>query len=149
MGGIRVALTDKEVKATKPGTKAFKLADGGGLHLLVTPAGGKPWRMKYRFGYREKQLALGRHADVSLADAREGRDAAKAALRKCQDPGFVKKFGPAPAENFEAAAREWHARTKARWTDRHAADVLTSLERLVFRALGACPRIGQTTGGGI
>jgi integrase len=131
-----MALTDREVKAAKPREKAFKLADSGGLHLLVTPAGGRLWRLKYRFGGKEKQLALGVYPDVSLADAREGREKAKASLRKGQDPSFAKKFGPVPSENFEAVAREWHTRSRPAWTERHATDVLTSLERLVFPALG-------------
>ena len=54
-----VPLTDIKVKATKPSTKPLKLFDGGGLFLLVTPTGGKLWRLKYRFGGTEKLLTLG------------------------------------------------------------------------------------------
>jgi integrase len=131
-----MALTDKEVKAAKPAQKPYKLADGGGLHLLVTPAGGRLWRLKYRVAGREKQLAFGAYPDVSLADAREARDKAKAALRRGTDPGLMKRLGPAPEETFEAVARAWHERTKSTWTARHAEDVLTSLERLVFPKIG-------------
>jgi hypothetical protein len=65
-----VALADKQVNAVKPGTKAFRPAEGGGLTVLVTPAGGKVWRVKRRFGAKEKQLALGpsaRRKRVKLA----------------------------------------------------------------------------------
>jgi Arm DNA-binding domain len=51
-------LTDREVRLAKAGPKPRKLADGGGLHLLVTPEGGKLWRLKYRHSGKEKQLAL-------------------------------------------------------------------------------------------
>lgn len=134
--GHLMALTDKEVRAAKPAEKSYKLADAGGLHLLVTPAGGKLWRLKYRIAGREKQLSLVKYDDVSLADAREARDRAKAALRRGVDPGVVKRLGPAPDETFEAVARAWHGRTKTKWTERHAGDVLGSLERLVFPKIG-------------
>ena len=43
-----MALTDIAIRHAKPGLKQYKLADGAGLDLLVTPAGGKLWRLKYR-----------------------------------------------------------------------------------------------------
>lgn len=53
-----MALTDVAIRNAKPGPKPIKLADGGVLHLLVTPAGGKLWRLKYRIEGEEKQLAV-------------------------------------------------------------------------------------------
>jgi hypothetical protein len=41
-------LTQLQIKNAKPREKPYKLADGGGLYLEVTPVGGKHWRMKYR-----------------------------------------------------------------------------------------------------
>ena len=64
-------LTAAAVKAAETRTKEYKLADGRGLHLLVKPNGGKYWRMKYRYGGKEKQLALGVYPEISLAKARE------------------------------------------------------------------------------
>jgi len=64
-------LSDTEVKNAKPAPKEAKLFDGGGLFLLVTPAGGKLWQFKYRFGGKEKKLSFGAYPAVSLADARE------------------------------------------------------------------------------
>ena len=43
-------LTDVTIRSAKPSLKAFKLTDGGGMFLLVTPAGGKLWRLKYLTG---------------------------------------------------------------------------------------------------
>ena len=43
-------LTDVKVRNAKPREKAYKLADSGGLHLLVSEAGGRLWRLSYRFG---------------------------------------------------------------------------------------------------
>ncbi len=54
-----MALTDIAIRKTKPRTKPFKLTDGGGLHLLVKPSGAKLWRLAYRFGGKQKTLALG------------------------------------------------------------------------------------------
>ena len=72
-------LTEVAIKKAKPGfnpiskaetTNAYKLADGGGMYLEVMPNGSKYWRLKYRFGGKEKRLALGVYPDVSLADGR-------------------------------------------------------------------------------
>ncbi len=67
-------LTDTTVRKIKPAEKPKKLFNGGALFLLVTPTGGKLWRLKYRFGGIEKLLALGAYPQTSLADARQKRD---------------------------------------------------------------------------
>ena len=67
-----MALSDVRVRSAKPEAKAYKLTDGDGMVLLVHPNGSKYWRLRYRFGGKEKMLALGKYPEVSLADAREG-----------------------------------------------------------------------------
>lgn len=57
-----LALTDTEIRKSKPANKPYKLSDSGGMYLLVTPAGGKLWRLKYRVEGTEKLMALGRYA---------------------------------------------------------------------------------------
>ena len=52
------------------------MADGGGMYLYVTPAGGKLWRLKYRMAGQEKLLAMGRYPEVGLGEARRRREAA-------------------------------------------------------------------------
>lgn len=84
-------LTEKAVLATRPGEKDYKVADGGGLHLLVTRAGARSWRYKYRFGGKEKLLVIGRHPDVGLKAARLARDEAKGALAKGRDPSLDRR----------------------------------------------------------
>ena len=59
-------LTDATVRAVRPAEKPKKLFDGGGLFLLVTPTGGKLWRLKYRFGGAEKLLPLVRTSKYLL-----------------------------------------------------------------------------------
>jgi hypothetical protein len=138
----RQVLTDKAVKSVRSEPKPRKLFDGAGLFLLVTPAGSKLWRQKYRYAGKEKQLALGTYPKIGLREARERSEAARKLLASGGDPGAAKqaakRFGLAvQAETFEAVARDWHTRQTPGWTERHAEDVLGSLERLVFPAIGA------------
>jgi integrase len=139
-------LTDTAIRKAKAGEKAYKLADSGGLHLYVSPAGGKLWRFRYAFGGKEKLLSIGPYEVVGLVEARAARDAAKASLRDGRDPGIVKKLRKlshvtSSANTFEAIAREWHELNKSQWVDRHADDVITSLEREIFPTLGNVPVI--------
>lgn len=69
-------LNARQIDTAKPKEKAYKLADGGGLYLLVKPSGGKYWRFKYRVAGKEKLLALGVYPEVTLADARAKREEA-------------------------------------------------------------------------
>ena len=102
-----MALKELEVRYAGLRQKDYKLADGEGLYVLVRPNGSKLWRLKYRFGGKEKLLSLGAYPDVSLADARLRRAEAKVALRQGRDPGA--KNVPARGVTFEDAARAWHA----------------------------------------
>lgn len=65
-----MALTDIKIRSAKPEAKAYKLTDGDGMFLLIHPNGSKYWRLRYRFGGKEKMLALGVYPEVLLADAR-------------------------------------------------------------------------------
>lgn len=137
-------LTDTQIRKAKAGERPYKMTDGGGLHVFVTPAGGKLWRFRYQFGGKEKLLSIGPYPSVTLSGARDARDGAKADLRDGRDPGLTKKLrklsgARRSAETFEAIAREWHEMTKPTWTGNHARDVLHTLERDVFPALGALP----------
>lgn len=77
---MAIKLTDTKLKALKPTGKVQKLSDGGGLYIHVSPAGGKLWRLFYRFDGKQKTLALGKYPDISLADARKLRDEARVLL---------------------------------------------------------------------
>jgi integrase len=87
-----VPLTDSAIRALKPRAKAYKVADEKGLHLQVTPSGGRLWRVKFRTeGGVEKKLSLGAYPEVSLKDARAARDEARALLVKGVDPAQQKR----------------------------------------------------------
>lgn len=135
-------LTDTAVRNAKPETKPRKLADEKGLFLLVHSNGSKYWRLKYRFGGREKLLALGVYPDVSLADARQRRDDARKLLANGVDPGETKKAVKAAgaekaANSFEVIAREWYAKNAASWTESHGARIIRRLERDIFPWIGS------------
>jgi len=87
-----MALTDTEVKAAKPSESKRKLSDGQGLQLLIMPSGGKSWLLAYRFGGRQKSLAIGPYPRVSLRDARKRRDEAKDLLDRGIDPAAQRKL---------------------------------------------------------
>lgn len=59
-------LTDAQARKAKPGEKDYKLGDSGGLYLYVTTKGYRSWRLKYRYGGREKRLVIGSYPEVSL-----------------------------------------------------------------------------------
>ena len=133
-----MALTDIKVRTAKPTDKQYKLTDGNGMHLLVHPNGSKYWRLQYRFGGKQKMLALGVYPDVSLADARARRDEARKLLANSIDPGDKKKNDKVEQEEartFEQLAIEWHA-TNKKWSEEHSRRVLKSLEDNLFPAIG-------------
>jgi hypothetical protein len=84
-------LSESEVRDAKYEDKIYRLFDGGGLYLQITPSGGKWWRFKYRFRKKEKGLSLGTYPTTSLEDARRSRDAAKELLSQDIDPSEIRK----------------------------------------------------------
>ncbi|GAB6125231.1 tyrosine-type recombinase/integrase [Humidesulfovibrio idahonensis] len=136
-------LTNTEIKNAKPASKPIRLFDGGGLYLEVAPAGGKWWRLKYRFGGKERRLSLGVYPETSLAQARDRRDEARRLLAEGTDPSNVRKASKAEqqaeTETFELVARQWHEKFTPSWTPGHAARILTSLSQDAFPWLGHRP----------
>lgn len=140
----RWMLTDKECKAAKAGVKPVKLFDAHGLHLLVSTTGHKSWRLKYRIGGKEKQIGFGAYPEVRLQEAREKSATARKALNEGRDPALEfstkakrRALATDPDNSFEAVTRRWHALQEPQWKPRHAAEVLNSFQRDVFKALGA------------
>ena len=130
--------------ACPPGKPYARLADGLGMYLEVTAAGGKYWRMKYRHGGKEKRLALGVYPEISLADARKRRDKARETLAAGDDPGQLKREAKLAralqdASTFEKVARQWWEQWKGPKSPRHADYVIRRLEADVFPVLGARP----------
>ena len=139
-----MALTDTLIRTSKPSEKARKLSDGGGMYLEIAPTGGKLWRLKYRFGGKEKRLALGIYPDTSLKDAREKREAARKLLAAGVDPSEHRKAVKAAGielttNTFEAIARQWFTLRAGKWVKSHSEKVINRLERDIFPWIGSKP----------
>jgi integrase len=137
-------LTDVAIRSAKPDSKPFKLADGGGMFLLVSPAGGKLWRLKYRFDGKEKLLALGAYPEISLLKARERREAARRLLADGIDPSEQRRAEKAEKQaknenTFETVARSWYKTKSVKWTPAYGERLLRRLERDLFPAIGRRP----------
>jgi integrase len=136
-----MALTATAVLNAKPGAKPAKLFDERGLFLLVTPAGGKWWRLRYKFDGKEKLLSLGVYPDVGLKDARTRRDEARKLLADGVDPGEHRKATKAAktergANSFELVAREWYIKHSPGWAEHHGNRIIRRLERDIFPWIG-------------
>jgi integrase len=138
------SLTDAGARNAKPKDKPYKLAAGGGLYLEVMPNGSKCWRWKYRFGSKEKRLALGVYPEVSMSTARGGRDQARAVLRQGRDPSAERKADKARAvlegaNTFEAVAREWLEGQRRSMSPTTYAKAKRTLKTNVFPWIGSRP----------
>jgi len=137
-------LTDIFIKRIQGTGKVQKRSDGGGLFLYITPAGGKSWRLAYRFMGKQKLLVIGPYPEVSLRDARERKTEAKRLLLDHIDPSAAKQEAKAAAasavrNSFELVAREWFEKYSGGWTQSYKDRVLHRLEHEVFPYLGKRP----------
>lgn len=156
-------LTDTTVKQAKPEARAYKLSDEKGMFLLVTPKGGKLWRLKYRMAGKEKLLALGSYPDITLKQARILRDEARQHIANGTDPGELRKAekitlsedarkqeeeaqrqrllasGQALPGSFRAVALEWAERYLQDKSPKYQAKQYRRLESEVFPRIGNLP----------
>lgn len=138
-----MALTDTAIRTAKPREKLYRMADSQGLCLEVTTSGGKLWRLRYRFEGKAKMLSLGSYPAVTLAQARERRDAARKILAQGIDPSAHKReeraASAAQALTLESLAREWYAYNKPRWAPATANKALQYLESDIIPVIGSRP----------
>ena len=139
-------LTDSLCKsAICPANKPrLRLSDAGGMYLEVTPAGGKWWRLKFRFEGKEKLLSLGVYPEVTLKEARAKRQTAKDDLQQSIDPSVTRKLEKLTRRNpvsitFEQVALDWHKTKVTGWSPVHGERTLRQLERDLFPWLGNRP----------
>jgi integrase len=103
-------LNESKIRAAKLKERPYKLFDKRGLFLLVTPTGGRLWRLRYRIGALEKLISLGAYPDVTLKRAREKRDEARRLIADDIDPSAQRKAQRAALlDTFEGVAQEWLA----------------------------------------
>jgi integrase len=136
-------LIDKQVrqaKAPTDGRKQYKLYDQKGLYLEVTKTGSRRWRFRYTLAQKENTLSLGIYPDVTLKQARESARVMRNLLLEGKDPSLIRKTqAHSGEETFQGIAREWFAKFKHTWTEKHAATIMARLENHVFPYLGIRP----------
>lgn len=128
-------LSDTKVKTAPPKEKQYKIFDTDGLFILIAPSGGKWWRLRYRYGGREKLLSLGTYPRVTLKMARDRRDAALKQLEQGIDPSAARKAEKA-AGTFQALADEWHTKFRHTWAKSTARIKKVRLNKHVMPYLG-------------
>lgn len=134
--------TDLTAKTAKPRDKDYKIGAQRGLYLLIKKNGAKYWRMKYRFGTKEKVLAFGVYPEVTLLEARELRDRARAQIRQGLDPSVEKKKAKLTKNGtltFAELADQWINMKEKRWSPQNTAKVVRSFERNVYPYVGNIP----------
>ncbi|HVN45993.1 MAG TPA: tyrosine-type recombinase/integrase [Steroidobacteraceae bacterium] len=141
-------VTAKTIENAKPQERPYKIGCGNRLLLVVTPEGGKYWRLKYRHNGKERGYSLGTYPAVSLALARQKAAEAAGLLRNGVDPADARREQQAETvaqgDTFKAIAEEWlgqQARklsaatlSKARWV----------FNDLIYPSIGDRP-IGELT----
>ncbi|MFD1330357.1 tyrosine-type recombinase/integrase [Mycoplana ramosa] len=137
-------LNDTQIRNLKPQAKPTKHSDSGGLFLFVSPQGSKLWRLAYRFDGKQKLLSFGPYPTVSLADARQKRDAAKKLLAANVDPSAQAKIEKlqrqtATANTFNDLADEFLAKIKKEGRAEATLTKVRWLLDLVRPALGKRP----------
>lgn len=144
-GGIFNRLSDKACKAfVAQRVYGKKLADGGGLYLLITPAGSASWRIKYRIEGREKTYSIGNYPEVSLAAARVELGEVKAILREHKDPVTQRRINRAETSassdnTFEFVAGEWLGMKQKEWSAGHYTKSARAFARDIYPAIGKLP----------
>lgn len=139
-----MSLTEFAIKHLKPKDKAYRVGDGGGLCLEVSPSGSKLWRWRYSYLGKEQMLALGKYPALSLANARKKRDAARDLLDSGKHPARERKAqklrnAHEGANTFEKIARRWFEMKEAGLNVKYVTQNLTRMERYVFTNIGDLP----------
>lgn len=138
-------LTDKGVKAfIAKAERGKKLADGGGLHLFITPAGGATWRIKYRIDGKEKIYSIGPYPLVTLAAARVGLGEVKAQLLEGKDPVSHRRVSRATnvasaGDTFQVVAGQWLTMKQREWSPVHYTKSARAFERDIYPTIGKLP----------
>lgn len=133
-------LTDSKIRSAKSLTKSYKLTDSQGLYLTVSGSGSKLWYFRYRLAGKESRLAFGPYPQITLAEAREKRDAARKLLASGISPSQLHKAHNTAVDEsrtFRYTAMAWHTSSLKLWSEAHAGKILTCLKRYVFPVIGA------------
>ena len=137
-------LTDREIRQAKFSTSPKKkLFDGNGLYVQLNKNGSKYFRLKYRLGV-EKSYAIGVYPDISLSEARQEAQRARALIREGKDPVIERKRkklqGLKERQNsFRSIAEDWINDKKIDWTENHLEDIRRMMRNHIFLQIGEKP----------
>jgi integrase len=139
-----MALTDTEIRKAKARNKAYRVSDGSGLYLWITPAGGKLWRWAYEYSGKEKLMSFGKYPDVPLALARERYGEARKLLATGIDPMAQRKVEKneqmaLSVNSFQNVATLWVEHWQDGKSPRHVDYVKRRMEADILPCLGARP----------
>lgn len=144
-----MALTDKAIKVALPRDKTYRLTDGGGLYIEITPKGQKYWRYKYRYAGKEKRLAVGVYnpaigPGISLKEARAKHIEARQILAQGNDPCEQRKLDKlsrslSRENTFSGVAKEWYAKKMMDKAPTHQERTSRILEKDIYPFLGQRP----------
>lgn len=134
-------LSDLKIRNLESKKKGYRVCDGDGLYLQVSPRGAKTWQLRYHFGGKERTMSGGRYPRVSLQEARELRHRMKRLLDLNLDPCSEKRREKIDAQyrdrnTFRLVAEEWFNSRKGDWTSRHARKIWHRLETYIFPDMG-------------
>jgi len=139
-----MALTDTEIRKAKPQHKPFKLSDGAGLYIWITPSGGRKWRASYRHQGKQKTATFGGYPEVSLALARERHREARKLLAEGIDPMAQRKAvksaqNAASVNSFASVTALWLEHWSEAKSARHVDSVRRRMAADILPALGSRP----------
>jgi integrase len=139
-----MALSDAKLRVLKAAERPYKVADSGGLHVVVATTGRRAWRFSYRFDGKQKDLSLGTYPLMSLAEARAARDDAKRRLLEGLDPvqarkAEVRRQKIAAAHTFKLVADEWFEARRRGWAESYATRLRSRLDADLIPQLGQRP----------
>jgi integrase len=127
-------LNDAYLKSLKPEASLYREADMLGLSIEVATTGTLAWRFRYRFAGKAQMIGFGVYPAVSLAEARERRDAARKLLKDKIDP-LAQRRAAVEAARAKAEAEAEAAKAQAEHDARGRFSQVAA-EWLAFKAKG-------------
>lgn len=139
-----MALTALAIKHLKPRANLYRVADSSGLCLEVSPSGSKLWRYRYSFNGKAQMLAVGKYPEVSLVQARQKRDEARALIKAGKHPTREKdaeklRRTVEGEHTFERVARNWMELKGKNLNEKYHKQSLARMEQHIFPMIGALP----------
>lgn len=130
-------LTDTEIKRARAAERPWKMSDGHGLYVLVQPNGSKLFRYGYRFGGKQKLLALGQYPVTTLAIAREKHMAARRLIAQGIDPAAQRQAEKVAGTTFREVAEQWYENWRTNKSARYGDYVGRRLTGDIYPAIGS------------